>query len=186
MSFQIPRVAHLNDASTNGEACMARARRFSSVRNIIPGGIAAVIRAAARNGTLERKLQANQHCWPGRLAASDFTVCNELGVKIAGQRFDHTFFHCVLTYSNVESVSLCFSESFESLSAGRHGRFVRAAARKLLTPSLVWNEVSAALKEFRKRSGNSAACPNGIAVIHWRRPCEITPVVANSPNGMRL
>jgi hypothetical protein len=55
---------------------------------------------------------------PGRLAASDFTVCNELGVKIAGHRFDHTFFHCVLTYSNVESVSLCFSESFEALSAG--------------------------------------------------------------------
>ena len=60
----------------------------------------------------------NQEHHPGRLAASDFTVCNELGVKIAGQRFDHTFFHCVLTYSNVESVSLCFSESFESLSAG--------------------------------------------------------------------
>jgi len=60
----------------------------------------------------------SQEHHPGRLAASDFTVCNELGVKIAGQRFDHTFFHCVLTYSNVESVSLCFSESFESLSAG--------------------------------------------------------------------
>jgi len=58
----------------------------------------------------------NHH--PGRLAASDFTVCNELGVKIAGQRFEHTFYHCVLTYSNVESVSLCFSESFEALSAG--------------------------------------------------------------------
>ena len=55
---------------------------------------------------------------PGRLAASDFTVCNSLGVKIAGGRFDHTLFHCVLTYSNVESVSLCFSESFESLSTG--------------------------------------------------------------------
>lgn len=55
---------------------------------------------------------------PGRLAASDFTVCNELGVKIAGARFDHTLFHCVLTYSNVESISLCFSESFEALSAG--------------------------------------------------------------------
>ena len=55
---------------------------------------------------------------PGRLAASDFTVCNELGVKIAGHCFDHTFFHCVLTWSNVESVSLCFSESFESLSTG--------------------------------------------------------------------
>ena len=60
----------------------------------------------------------SQEHHPGRLAASDFTVCNELGVKIAGQRFEHTFFHCVLTFSNVESVSLCFSESFESLSAG--------------------------------------------------------------------
>lgn len=60
----------------------------------------------------------SQEHHPGRLAASDFTVCNELGVKIAGQQFEHTFFHCVLTYSNVESVSLCFSESFESLSAG--------------------------------------------------------------------
>jgi hypothetical protein len=56
--------------------------------------------------------------YPGRLAASDFTVCNSLGVKIAGARFDHALFHCVLTYSNVESVSLCFSESFESLSTG--------------------------------------------------------------------
>ena len=55
---------------------------------------------------------------PGRLAASDFTVCNELRVTIAGARFDHTLYHCVLTYSNVESVSLCFSESFEALSAG--------------------------------------------------------------------
>lgn len=55
---------------------------------------------------------------PGRLAASDFTVCDSLDVRIAGARFEHTFFHCVLTYSNVESVSLCFSESFEALSEG--------------------------------------------------------------------
>ena len=55
---------------------------------------------------------------PGRVAASDFTVMNDLDIKIAGVRFDHRLFHCVLTYSNVESISLCFSESFESLSAG--------------------------------------------------------------------
>jgi hypothetical protein len=55
---------------------------------------------------------------PGRVAASDFTTMNDLGVKIAGARFDHMLFHCVLTYSNVESVSLCFSESFEALSDG--------------------------------------------------------------------
>ena len=60
----------------------------------------------------------NQIHHPGRLAASDFTVCNDLDVTIARARFDHTLFHCVLTYSNVESVSLCFSESFEALSQG--------------------------------------------------------------------
>ena len=60
---------------------------------------------------------AQQH-HAGRVAASDFTVCNDLGVRIAGARFDHTLFHCVLTYSNIESVSLCFSESFEALSEG--------------------------------------------------------------------
>ena len=60
---------------------------------------------------------------PGRFAASDFTVCNELDVKIAGVTFKHTLFHCVLTYSNVESVSLCFSESFEALSEGIQNAF---------------------------------------------------------------
>lgn len=60
---------------------------------------------------------------PGRFAASDFTVCNDLGVKIAGVIFKHTLFHCVLTYSNVESVSLCFSESFEALSEGIQNAF---------------------------------------------------------------
>jgi hypothetical protein len=62
---------------------------------------------------------------PGLLAASDFTVCNELGVKIAGAQFNHTLFHCVLTYSNVESVSLCFSESFEALSEGIQNAFAQ-------------------------------------------------------------
>ena len=59
-----------------------------------------------------------QEHYPGRLAANDFTVCNELNVKIAGQRFEHTFVHCTLTFSNIESVSLCFSESFEAPSTG--------------------------------------------------------------------
>jgi hypothetical protein len=43
---------------------------------------------------------------------------NGLGVTIAGQPFDHMVYHFVLTYSNWEAVTVCFSESFESLSAG--------------------------------------------------------------------
>jgi len=55
---------------------------------------------------------------PGRLGASDFTSMNELAVTIAGQRFDHLVYHFVLTYSNWEAATICFSESFESLSEG--------------------------------------------------------------------
>ena len=60
---------------------------------------------------------------PGQFAASDFTVANSLGVRIAGSTFDHTLFHCVLTYSNYESVTLCHSESFEALSLGVQNAF---------------------------------------------------------------
>jgi hypothetical protein len=55
---------------------------------------------------------------PGRLCASDFTHMNSLGVVIGGHAFDHLVYHWVLTYSNWESVTICFSESFESLSEG--------------------------------------------------------------------
>lgn len=55
---------------------------------------------------------------PGELCESDFTNMNSLGVLIQGQRFDHLIYHFVLTYSNWEAGTVCFSESFESLSAG--------------------------------------------------------------------
>jgi hypothetical protein len=55
---------------------------------------------------------------PGRLGASDFTHLTSLGVSIQGQPFAHLAYHFVLTYSNWEHVTLCFSESFASLSEG--------------------------------------------------------------------
>ena len=55
---------------------------------------------------------------PGRLGASDFTHLTNLGVTIGGQPFAHLVYHFVLTYSNWEHVTLCFSESFASLSEG--------------------------------------------------------------------
>jgi len=60
---------------------------------------------------------------PGGLAASDFTNMNSLRVTIAGQPFDHLLYHFTLTYSNWESVSVCFSESFEALSRGLQEAF---------------------------------------------------------------
>jgi hypothetical protein len=37
----------------------------------------------------------------------------ELGVTIQGQSFPHLIYHFVLTYSNWEAATVCFSESFE-------------------------------------------------------------------------
>jgi hypothetical protein len=55
---------------------------------------------------------------PGELCQSDFTHMGSLGVTIQGQPFDHLIYHFVLTYSNWETGTICFSESFESLSEG--------------------------------------------------------------------
>ncbi len=55
---------------------------------------------------------------PGERAQSDFTHMEDLGVTIANEPFPHLVFHFVLTYSNTETASICFSESFEALAEG--------------------------------------------------------------------
>jgi hypothetical protein len=56
--------------------------------------------------------------YPGILSASDFTHMNRLGITINGDRFNHLVYHFVLTYSNWETGTICFSESFESFQEG--------------------------------------------------------------------
>ena len=81
--------------------------------------------------TLQRKIKAwrategppkevffDQIHTPGHLCASDFTHMTDLAVTIAGEPFDHMVYHFVLTYSNWETCTVCFSESFESLADG--------------------------------------------------------------------
>jgi len=55
---------------------------------------------------------------PGKLCASDFTHRSALGITIQGQRFEHLVYHLVLTYSNWEAGTICYSESLEGLSEG--------------------------------------------------------------------
>ena len=81
--------------------------------------------------TLQRRFNAWRAKWgpdrevffpqvhvPGEQAQSDFTDMRALGIAIEGQPFPHLLYHFVLTYSNWEAVSICPSESFESLSGG--------------------------------------------------------------------
>lgn len=47
---------------------------------------------------------------------------SSLGLTLGGVPFPHLVYHLVLTYSNVEAVSICFAESFEALAEGlEHG-----------------------------------------------------------------
>jgi hypothetical protein len=71
----------------------------------------------ATEGPAKEVFFAQQHP-PGRLGASDFTHMEELDVTIQGQSFPHLIYHFVLTYSNWEAGTICYSESFESLCEG--------------------------------------------------------------------
>jgi len=68
-----------------------------------------------------REVMFPQEHHPGRLSQSDFTHMSSLGVTINKQPFTHLFYHFTLTKSNWETGSICFSESFESLSEGLQG-----------------------------------------------------------------
>jgi len=82
---------------------------------------------------------------PGELCASDFTDMNELGIRINGEFFPHKIFHFVLTYSNWETGSICFSESFESLSSGLQDAIWRLGC----VPERHWTDrLTAAVNNF--------------------------------------
>ena len=55
---------------------------------------------------------------PGEWGESDFTRMKPLGITINGIPFEHMLYHFVLCYCNWEAGTVCFSESYESLSAG--------------------------------------------------------------------
>lgn len=76
-----------------------------------------IARWRALQGPDKEVIFAQQHI-PGERAQSDFTHMEDLDVTIAGEAFPHMVYHFVLTYSNLESISLCFSETFEALAEG--------------------------------------------------------------------
>ena len=71
----------------------------------------------ATDGPAKEVIFPQEH-HPGILSQSDFTHMGKLEVTIDHAPFPHLLFHFVLTWSNWEAVSICYSESFESLSEG--------------------------------------------------------------------
>ena len=107
---------------------------------------------------------------PGHQAQSDFTFMGRLGVTIQGQPFPHLLYHFVLAYSNWEATTLCFSESFESLSLGlqnalwelgalpeEHRTDRLSAAVKNLKREELTERYQALLRHFGMRSSRTQA-----------------------------
>ena len=66
----------------------------------------------------EKSVIFPQHIMPGKQSQSDCTCMNSLKITIAGEVFPHLLFHWMLPYSRWETVSICYTESFASLTAG--------------------------------------------------------------------
>jgi hypothetical protein len=113
--------------------------------------------------------------YPGDIGASDFTDMSSLNITIAGQTFPHLLYHFVLTYSNWETASICFSESFESLAEGFQKAVweLGGVPRRHRTDSL-----SAAVKNLSpERDFTARLC--GLMLHYNVRPTKTNP---RSPN----
>lgn len=112
---------------------------------------------------------------PGELGQSDFTHMDSLGVTIHSQPFDHLIYHFVLSYSNWETGTICFSESFESLSEGLQNALwelggvptkhrtdrLSAAVRKPDQPEEFTQRYEALIKHYGLEGHKiQAGCPN--------------------------
>ena len=79
-----------------------------------------------------REVYFTQEHRPGELSESDFTHLTELGITICNQLFEHMLYHFVLTYSNWETGTICFTESFAALSEGMQNAVWKLGAVPLL------------------------------------------------------
>lgn len=76
-----------------------------------------VRRWRAQHGPEKEIFFAQSHR-PGEAAQTDFTWASELGVTIAGERYDHMLCHVALPYSNWSHATPCASESMAALKEG--------------------------------------------------------------------
>lgn len=72
----------------------------------------------ALKGPDDKEVIFPQLLHPGRQSQSDYTVMDDLGILIDGRAFPHLLFHFMLPYSRWETVSICYTESYETLTAG--------------------------------------------------------------------
>ncbi len=109
----------------------------------------------------DREVYFEQVHPPGREAQVDFTHGTELGVRVAGELFDHLLFEFVLSFSGWRSVGLAFGETFEALVDGLQDALWSLGGVPLIARS---DNLSAATHEL-KRSGGRALTERFAAML---------------------
>lgn len=128
----------------------------------------------------EKEVFFPQEHVPGREGALDFTNCNELGITIGGEPFEHLLFEFVLSYSGWFTARIAFAETFEALSAG-----IQGAVFELGGSPWVWrsDNLSAATHEL-KLGGRGLTARYRELVEHYRvQSTRIRPGKSNE-NGV--
>ena len=132
--------------------------------------------------------------YPSDRCQSDFTCLNDLCVTLGGLPFDHLVYHFVLTYSNWETASICFSESFESLSGGLQQALwelggvprthqtdrLSAAVQDVGAPGDLHRTLSGAAVPLRPGSPCDPGCQSS---REWRRGAASLPLQAGPGPG---
>ncbi len=86
----------------------------------------------------EQEVFFQQKVSPGRRISVDFTHMNELEITINGVPFPHMTCHSVLSYSNWEWATVCFSESIQALREGIQTALFRLGH----VPEEIWTDNS--------------------------------------------
>ena len=71
----------------------------------------------AHHGT-NKPVIFRQDLKPGRQSQSDWTHMSDLNITIGGHAFPHLLFHFMLPYSQFETIMICETESFATLTKG--------------------------------------------------------------------
>ena len=71
----------------------------------------------AHHGT-NKPVIFRQDLKPGRQSQSDWTHMGDLNITIGGHAFSHLLFHFMLPYSQFETIMICETESFATLTKG--------------------------------------------------------------------
>jgi hypothetical protein len=121
----------------------------------------------------EQEVYFSQRHEPGEQSQSDFTDMRGLKVTIAGVPFMHLLYHFVLTYSNWESVTLCFTETFEALIEGLQEALWRLGG---VPAEHRTDNLSAATHELSKSRGRGyTERYRGLLEYYGMRASRITP-----------